>query len=95
MFMYYLIGCVVGMWWMSLLMGVVFLRKVQMPYRRYISVLIAFPVSAVLSAFGSADGGELQFGHGFTTYGIASVILLIIYAIYYESGKPKIQSESK
>ena len=75
-----ILGSVFGIFLISSLIGFVLFRKMEKPKKNYLSISIGWVLGTILAGYGSADGGDPQFIVAAINYGIASIILIAIYA---------------
>ena len=72
-------GGIVGMYFLSGIFRItVFRKQSDFLLRNIYSILLFYPIAGVISAYGSADGGDPNFMYGFISYGISATLLMII-----------------
>ena len=84
-----MLGSVFGMFLISSLVGVVFFRKMEKPKKNYLSIPIGWVLATIVGGYGLADGRDPQFIVAAINYGIASIILIAIYAVPTTVNKSK------
>ena len=80
----FILGSILGVYIFSFLFILTFFKKLKPPKKQIYSISISYPIVSTISAFGSADGGDPNYLSGFIDYGVGSIILIIIYLIYFK-----------
>ncbi len=76
--MAFILGAVGAIFILSKLVGFLLLRKFDQPKKQFLSIPIAWVLAVVIAGYGMSMGVRLDFAA--INYGIASIILLCIYA---------------
>ena len=79
--MAFMLGAVLGIFLISSFVGFAAFRKMQKPKKYYFSIPVAWVLATILAGYGMADGGDPKYVVAAINYGIASIILLAIYAV--------------
>ncbi len=77
-----LVGAVIAVGVMSALLRLILKRFLDGSQLVLATVLSAVAIATFLFAFGSANGGEPQFGASLTEYGVGGVIVMIVWLIF-------------
>ncbi|MEM8725708.1 MAG: hypothetical protein AAGE86_09330 [Pseudomonadota bacterium] len=75
------VGAIFGIALLCLLLRFVFKRFLEGTQLILTTVACAVAVATFAYAFGSADGGEPQFGAAFAQYGIGGAIVLLLWLV--------------
>ena len=78
--MAFILGAVGAIFILSKLVGFLLLRKFDQPKKQFLSIPIAWVLAVVIAGYGMSDGGPPRLDFAAINYGIASIILLCIYA---------------
>ena len=62
--MAFIIGAMISMYVFSFVFRLTIFRKLEFPKKQIFSIVLLYPIVAILYAFGAADGGELKLVEG-------------------------------